>query len=1320
MSSDKNIVVDDNLKNIINSDYTYPDPDDPDLQYKIYKKREYYYHKTDPRPEIKTYDDLKQHRDNICARPFTLHEHQALLSNFINPNTPYKGVLVFHGLGSGKCVSKDTKIFINDKLCTIEELWNLEKTVEYFIDDGFWSKPQNILIVDSYDETICSMTKKKVSNLYREHIKSYVRSITLENGYNISITQIHKLLTITGWTNNLSVGDYVFTVEPNSQELKYLKIVSIDAIEYDDYVYDLEIEDTHNYVANNIICHNTCVGVAIGEKFKDMVQKYNTKIVVLVGGPLIKENWKQHLLICTGETYMKYQDKSVYVDPVEKLKIEKNALIQALQYYKFMSYKSFYKHVIGEKITDRQSEVKGKAVYRKTDEGEFERDISVDRIYNLNNTVIIVDEAHNLTGNTYGDALKYIIKNSINLKVVLLSGTPMKNLGSDVVELINFLRPMDNQIEKERIFQGDKGHTMEFKPGGLEYLKNMMSGYVSHVRGADPTTYAKRVDKGEKPSELLFTKVLRCNMLPFQRKTYDIAQEENKDDSLDRKAEAVANFVFPGLSQDKKELIGYYAGEGLNLVKNQLKIHGDLINKKLSKELFGHEGERDLIYISQDGKSISGKILKVPYLKYFSIKFYKAMKKINRLFYGKKGPSTAFIYSNLVRVGIAMFAEILLQNGYLEYQDDSSNYQINDNTVCYLCGKPFIAHKSQTVDTQTESDTDTAMSDLIIENVNKSDSSSPEPDKKISNNVTVPQHTFRPATFITVTGKSNEDVLESVPEDKMNIIKNVFNNIENKEGKYLKFVLGSKVMNEGISLRHVREVHILDAYFNFGRIDQVIGRAIRYCSHYKLMSEDNVYPEVLVYKYVVAVENGLSSEEDLYKKAELKYLLIKKIERAMKEVAIDCPLNMHANMFKEEIETYKDCEKTGICPAVCDYAKCDYKCENHKLNTEYYDPDRNIYKKIGKDKLDYTTFTHGLARNEIDYAKDKIKEMYITDYMYMLEDILKYVKNTYDEEKKELFDEFFVFKALDELIPMTENDFNNFKDTVIDKHNRSGYLIYIDKYYIFQPFDQNEDVPMFYRSTVTKHVTNELSLYNYLKSNISYQQLKVIKGKKKDGDRGEKEDQPYYNFDDTLEYYDAREEYKYVGFIDKELSRRKNKTADEIDDVFKLREKRAKILEKKRATGIPSLKGAVCSTSKSKGYLNKVASNLNIKFSKGDTRVDMCDKIEQEMLMKEKYATDANKDKMTYVMIPYNHPTFKFPYNLEDRVKYIINNLRNDISAKINTSVSTKKRTTGPEKGMPYYEIKIKHDAKIIDNKEDIIKKHGGTKNGSDWIIVVD
>ena len=46
------------------------------------------------------------------------------------------------------------------------------------------------------------------------------------------------------------------------------------------------------------------------------------------------------------------------------------------------------------------------------------------------------------------------------------------------------------------------------------------------------------------------------------------------------------------------------------------------------------------------------------------------------------------------------------------------------------------------------------------------------------------------------------------------------------------------------------------------------------------------------------------------------------------------------------------------------------------------------------------------------------------------------------------------------------------------------------------------------------------------------------------------------------------------------------------NDIFKIRGKRSKILVKKRGTGIPTLKGAVCSTSKDKDYLLKLTLHL--------------------------------------------------------------------------------------------------------------------------------
>jgi DNA-directed RNA polymerase subunit H (RpoH/RPB5) len=329
----------------------------------------------------------------------------------------------------------------------------------------------------------------------------------------------------------------------------------------------------------------------------------------------------------------------------------------------------------------------------------------------------------------------------------------------------------------------------------------------------------------------------------FQLETYKEALKI-VDDSLDRKSEAVANFVFPGISEDKKKLSGLYGREGLNTLKNQLKNHHDKINSLIAKEIYGLDKyKEDYININEQTKNITGAILKKENLSKFSTKFHRALTDIyENIFYSdeNKESRTSFVYSNLVKIGIELYQEILIVNGWLEY-DEKKNYQIKDNTTCYFCGCKNSEHESY-----------------------------------ISKNKNIPEHEFQPATFIVITGQSNEEVAEIIPENKIQILDNVFSNIENKNGKLIKLVLGSKVMNEGISLRNVKTVHILDVYFNFGRVDQVVARAIRWCSHYDLMNKEHPYPEVKLYKYAVTLDNNeLSTEENLYYKAELKYLEIK-------------------------------------------------------------------------------------------------------------------------------------------------------------------------------------------------------------------------------------------------------------------------------------------------------------------------------------------------------------------------------------------------------------------------------------------------------------
>jgi len=1086
--------------------YTYPQQNDKHLQYKLYIKPEFYYNKIPEKQNITSYDEISKYRTEICIKKKGLREHQNMLSNFINPNTPFTGLCCFHELGSGK----------------------------------------------------------------------------------------------------------------------------------------------------------TCVGIAIAETFKQQVKKYNTKIVILVPSILSKEQWKNSIFTCTGETYLKIPSNTYVNDDIIN-KLKRDGLMQIKEYYKFMTHTSFRIHVLGERIQDEK--VGNKISYKKNEEGEFERDISVDKIHNLDNTILIVDEAHNFTGNTNGESLIKIIKNSVNLKVVLLTATPMKNFADDIIELINYLRPLSDQIDQHKVFDSVSNHSMNFTQNGKQYLAKMVSGYVSFIRGADDLTYAKRIDEGEIPDELLFTPIIKCQMLDFQSKIYHdnidslTINEDKINVTQSTKTEAIANFIFPGLSQDTENIVGYFGVDGLHVIKNQIENNNTLLNKKLSMFLFKNEKSTDLIKLSSDTKSISGKILSLENLKIFSIKFYTALMNINELVINKKNPQLAFVYSNLVKTGIELFREILLVNGYIEYQQDSSNYNINPTTICYYCGHHFSNHNTL---------------------------------------VDIPKHTFHPATFMMIIGKSGDDVNDTLPEENKQILDNVFNNITNKEGKYIKLILGSRVMNEGINLKNIGQVHILDVSYNFKTIDQTIGRGIRWCSHYDVMSETNVYPEVKVFKYVISIPEKLTIEEELYKRSEQKYMLIKQVERLLKENAIDCPLNYNANVFKNEVEQYKDCIEPNknskdlkkiseiysikqFCPSKCDFTKCDYQCNDSKLNLSFYDKSRNIYKLINKDDLDYTTFAHELALTEINFIKQKIKDMYLIKYSYTITEIIHHIKQLYKIHKREMYDDFFVYKSIDDLIPITENDFNNYSDIIYDKYNRTGYLIYIDTYYIFQPFNETEKLPMYYRMNFNENFTNDISLYTYLKNNNAFIKLNI----------SETEINSTYDFD--LDYYDKRSEYDIVGIIDQK----------ENVDVFKIREKRGKNLKKQREIGLPSFKGAVCWNAKTLKDLEKISHKLNIKFNSSENRQVICESIEKKLLNLEKYST--GKTKFTYIMIPKNHPTYKFPYNLEDRIIYI-----NDYFIKQNIKLTiTKNKITIPNQNLS--------DANIT-----FIKYYNGTLKNDLWTIIIE
>lgn len=154
--------------------------------------------------------------------------------------------------------------------------------------------------------------------------------------------------------------------------------------------------------------------------------------------------------------------------------------------------------------------------------------------------------------------------------------------------------------------------------------------------------------------------------------------------------------------------------------------------------------------------------------------------------------------------------------------------------------------------------------------------------------------------FATWTGNEKSSIKEE--------IKSIFNNINNLDGSKIKLLLGTSATKEGLSLTAVRQVHIIEPYWNQSRMDQIIGRASRFCSH-KDLPEDERYVKVYIYlstfpEYVETTHESI--DQHINYLAEQKNKLIKQFEKALKESAIDCELDKNANDNEgEEIKCVK-------------------------------------------------------------------------------------------------------------------------------------------------------------------------------------------------------------------------------------------------------------------------------------------------------------------------------------------------------------------------------------------------------------------------------
>ena len=655
---------------------------------------------------------------------------------------------------------------------------------------------------------------------------------------------------------------------------------------------------------------------------------------------------------------------------------------------------------------------------------------------------------HNIKKNTESEKeskkiyeiLKCIVKYSKKLKLILMTATPVYDKAIEIIDILNLLLLNDNKrpLKKRDIFKKDNNEYI-LTEEGEKILIEKTKGYISYLKGNDPYSFpivlepndakipdVKYDNKEQKIiNKIKYTKLVSCPMKNEQLNYYiNYIKNINKNNKSNLKRLLdINNIVFP---TNNKKVLPY---------EKKLITENETIDSAFYKEKIKTPITTYYRFKYSKNSIINNK----PFLDESIIENYSSkLKKILDTLSKSRGLS--IIFSRYVWNGVIPIALALEQNGYMRYTSEGED-QLLDNKYkdtkkyrCYFCDK-FINNEVHS-------------------------------DEKHKD-----YHEFKIAKYIIQTSS----IQELIKSDLNNSVKK-FSAIENKEGKNIKIFIATELIKEGIDFKNIRQLYLFDTWYNKAWYDQIIGRAVRFCSHINLEEE---YRNVLIYNLAASLSNSKdktykyieSDDEKRYRISETKDFNNKKVIHILKRTAVDCLNNKNKNILlsKKKIIQYNSIgdkinfnfnEINKPYSSECDYLRdCKYEC--------IWEPKSN---KIEIDSNTYEIFFDKLIIQDIVKIIDKI---YKFNYVYTIEDIVKYI-NKYDSN----INKSFIYKTIDYMI--------NKKVEITDKYRRKGYIIYRGRYYIYQPNDlKDELLPMYYRKRLLQYKDKMIKIDLFNDNNIN-------------------------------------------------------------------------------------------------------------------------------------------------------------------------------------------------------------------------------------------
>jgi hypothetical protein len=836
----------------------------------------------------------KEREETSCEKrsesgKFSLLTHQRIVRDYMNIYSPYRGLLLYHGLGSGKTCSsiaiaeglksKNEIIIMTPASLKMNYYQELKKCGDVlFKENQFWerintTKPEN--------KKLIPLLAKKM-NLSQDFVKR--KGVWLINNTekpNYSSLSDESKKSISKQVDMMISSKYKF-IHYNGLNLTKIKKMTEDGKinPFDNKV--IIIDEAHNLISR-IVNQINRKGETIAKiLYENLMSAKNCRIILLTGTPIINYPNEIGILFNILRGYIKTYNYSLNIRTERKVDeklmreiFKKSANINYLEYKPSSNTLILTQLPFNVENTIKNGQYNGVKV-----------NLSNDPSKSKNKT----DEEFN----------KYVIDKLKDKGIFVLKTT-----------IDNYKALPDNLDEFNNLFINKKGEVINYK-----LLQKRIVGLTSYFRSAQE----ELMPSYNKETDFIIEKI---PMSDHQFTIYEKArQNERKNEKKKPKktsglnikniydevgstykifSRLFCNFVFPteyprplksNITKDIDQKV---------LIKNEIDIGLEEEETKVSKDEDTKFKSESVAYKENIGKAMKfmsankSRLLNKESLSTLSPKFLKILNNINDADKLPVSTGSHLIYSQFKTIeGLGMFHLVLSANGFV-------NFKIRRNK-----------HNKWLLNMKEE---DIGKKSYVLYSGDQT-----EEEKEILRNIF----------------NSN---WKKVPTSISKILRSKYEN--NNRGELIKVFMITASGAEGISLKNIRYVHIMEPYWHPVRIQQVIGRARRICSHEEL---DESMRNVKVYLYLMILSEEqktgdgstqlqiydrskldktklLTTDETLFEISTIKEDIANKLLKSVKESSIDCEI--HSDTSTEDLVCLSlgDVKNDDLMTFVPDYKK---------------------------------------------------------------------------------------------------------------------------------------------------------------------------------------------------------------------------------------------------------------------------------------------------------------------------------------------------------------------------------------------------------------